>query len=382
MFRGGIDSRPIEPATRLAEGEVLGHTSPHFLSDGRHFIYLSPHADESKSALYLASLGSFERRLLLTGVTDIGYAPPDYLLFVRGGVLLSQKFDLARRELRGEAKRAAAPPRAESIAAFSASANGMLVLQFGETGIRSDLVWRGRDGDLIGPAAAPGMYRQVSLSPDETSAALNLQKPGGESGIDVLRFDKQVRTAVVSSRERILDGIWSPDSRSLAYQVYGSQKTRIFIQALDGSAPKAVLDDGNSNYPDDWSPDGRHLLCRRTGNTVVTVAPDGSGAPPKVLLAGEHVIDQLKFSPDGKWIAYNSDESGRWEVYVARFPGMGPHPASNPSGRLPAALARGRQRAVLSRCGRQVILDGSPNGRWAARGAAKPVISVWCGCEL
>ena len=81
------------------------------------------------------------------------------------------------------------------------------------------------------------------------------------------------------------------------------------------------MDYGNSNYPDAVSPDGKWILCRRNTNTVFIIPPDGNAAP-KVLLETNHLMDEFQFSPDGKWVAYNSDESGRWEVYAARFPEM------------------------------------------------------------
>jgi hypothetical protein len=93
------------------------------------------------------------------------------------------------------------------------------------------------------------------------------------------------------------------------------------MRHLDQPDSKVLLDDGYSNYPDDWSPDGKWLLCRRTGNIVFTLASNGTGKP-HILHESSGELDQLRFSPDGKWVAYNSDESGREEVYAARFPEM------------------------------------------------------------
>jgi Tol biopolymer transport system component len=122
----------------------------------------------------------------------------------------------------------------------------------------------------------------------------------------------------------VYDGVWSPDSRSLVYQVYSPPKTRIMMLTLGQPSPRPLLDDGSFSFPDAWSPDGKWILARKQGamdNTVFLLAADGQSRE-RVLLKTKATTDQFQFSPDGRWLAYNSMESGRWEVYRARFPGM------------------------------------------------------------
>ena len=198
------------------------------------------------------------------------------------------------------------------------TATGRLLLySFGRRLAKSELVWRGRDGRIMGREGGPAGYFQVFLSPDGSRAALNMTN---RYRLWVLQLTDHTMSPV-ESEGRVLDGVWSPDSRRLVFQIYGPQKTQILMQTLGETSPKLLLDDGNSNYPDAWSPDGKWILCRRNTNTVFIIPPDGNAAP-KVLLETNHLMDEFQFSPDGKWVAYNSDESGRWEVYAARFPEM------------------------------------------------------------
>src|SRR5262249_21791274 len=110
------------------------------------------------------------------------------------------------------------------------------------------------------------------------------------------------------------------------YQIYAPPKTRIMALRLGQSSPRLLLDDGSFNFPDDWSPDGKWILTRKQTGREMTLflLPADGRSEKKVLLKTKYVADQFQFAPDGRWVAYNSMESGRWEVYVARFPNMKP----------------------------------------------------------
>jgi len=319
LFRVGVYGGGQGPATTLAEGETLGHRSPHFLADGRHFVFLASNLDERKSAVFLGSLDSLDRKLLLMGASEIEYAAPDYLLFLRNGAVLAQRFDFDRAQPAGPAK--SIYDGSERIVSFAASANGVLFIEFGAPTLQSGLTWHARDGHALGTEGEPGRYWQVSVAPDESAAAINMPEGFGGGRLNLLRFGTPGLTPMTADEGHVLDAVWSPDSRSLVYQIYGRDKTRLMMRRLGQPDSKVLLDDGYSNYPDDWSPDGKWLLCRRTGNIVFALASDGTGKP-HILYESDGELDQFRFSPDGKWVAYNSDESGREEVYAARFPEM------------------------------------------------------------
>src|SRR5262249_11236500 len=142
----------------------------------------------------------------------------------------------------------------------------------------------------------------------------------------LLQLNTNVLSPLTFETDPVFDPIWSPDGKRLAYQIYQPQETKVVTLTLGERSPKGILEDGNFNFPDDWSPAGKWILARRIVNSreaiqpastsisVILIASDGS-APPKVLWETKHLIDQLQFSPDGQWVAYNSIESGQWEVY-------------------------------------------------------------------
>jgi hypothetical protein len=140
--------------------------------------------------------------------------------------------------------------------------------------------------------------------------------------LELLRLDNHVLTLLASETQAsMLDGIWSPDSRQLAYEVQTATQTRIMTISLSETTPKLLYADAVRNYPDDWSPDGKWIIYRREARSVYIVPPDGT-TKPQLLLDAPYAMDQFQFSPDTQWLAYNSMKSGQWEVYVSRFPSM------------------------------------------------------------
>jgi Tol biopolymer transport system component len=163
---------------------------------------------------------------------------------------------------------------------------------------------------------------EVFLSRDGASAAVNLGNASGNLGLIDLATNAISR--LTTEGPVVYDGVWSPDSRNLVYQVYTPPKTRIMELTLGQPSARLLLDDGTLNFPDDWSPDGKWILLRKQvggTNIVFLLAADGR-SQGRVLLKTRFMTDQFQFSPDGRWLAYNSMESGRWEVYLARFPDM------------------------------------------------------------
>jgi hypothetical protein len=207
-----------------------------------------------------------------------------------------------------------------SIAAFSVSETGVLVYRFGAPAV-NQLAWYSRDGRLLGPVGTPARYQQIFLSPDEKLAAVDVRRDETTS-IELLRLDNQILTLLASETQaQVGDGSWSPDSRQLVYEVKTPTQSRIMTISLSEMTPTLVYEDAVRNYADDWSPDGKWIIYRREGRAVYIVPPDGK-TKPQLLLDAAYAMDQFQFSPDTRWLAYNSLKSGRWEVYVSRFPSM------------------------------------------------------------
>ncbi|HKE24637.1 MAG TPA: protein kinase [Bryobacteraceae bacterium] len=330
---GGLSLVAAEggPSRRLAvdEGNLSAYFAPQFLPDGRRFLFVGWDRQSGGAGVYLGDAEGSAARLLVNGATGGQFAPPDYLLFLRGGTLMAQKFDWrqgrpAAESLRiaggssGSNAQRAGPP----ILGFSVSQNGVLAYRTATPMLRDRLVWHDRDGRFLRAAGEPGRYMEVFLSPDGKSAAVNLGSARGNLGI--LDLGTNTMAQVTNEQPIVYDGVWSPDSRKLVYQIYAPPKTRVMELTLGQPSPRLLLDDGFMSFPDAWSPDGKWILVRRQAGrdlSVLLLAAERT-SERRVLLKTKYPTDQFQFSPDGHWLAYNSMESGRWEVYVARFPSM------------------------------------------------------------
>jgi len=319
----------LEPA-RLE----VRHTDPHFLSDGRHFIYRAD-ADGPNAAIYVGSLDSASSQRLLNvawkSPQAVQYVSPGYLLIVQDGALMAQPFDEARLRLSGEARAIvdSFSGATRLYSAFSASGNGVLVHR--KVSLRHRLVWFTRDGTALGPGMPADEYSEPSLSPDGSRVAFILYDPS--TNLDVWTSDvsqKPPTRFTFSAADDYLP-IWSPDGTRIAF---ASQQRpdlpkmcQIYVKPSSGAVgEELVLNTTSDTHPDDWSPDGRYLVFDRrdvnTGQDLWILPLVGDRKPfPFVQTRGNEGEGQ--FSPDGRWIAYASDESGTWQVYVQPFPANG-----------------------------------------------------------
>ena len=305
-----------------------------FLPGGKHFLYLAgSHLAEDNSdrnAVYLASLDSSERRLLLHARSNVVYAA-GHLLFVRDRFLLAQRFDLKNLQLLGE-------PRAiaENVnydhgflrANFAAAADGTLVYQPATAEARTTLHWLDREtARLSDPIATAGDAHTVVLSPDATRVITAEGQPS-----DLFLTDVTRKTRVRITSNRLNDGspVWSPDGKRIAFSSdrHIDYDTYVMSAAQPNSERLLHRIPNNEEGPASWSPDGRLLLLEyandRTGTADIYVAPAAGGGKPTSFIATPADERDAAFSPDGKLVAFTSDESGEREVYVTAFPGPGP----------------------------------------------------------
>jgi Tol biopolymer transport system component len=313
--------------TTLAEGEV-GHWRPFFLPDGRHFIYRVA-AGMTGGPVYLASLDSPERTLLINSDSSNVLYAQGHLLFLRETTLMAQPFDPQRLALAGDPV-----PIAEQIqligvgllGVFSASANGLLVYQTGTGAVGSRLAWYDRAGKQVASVGDVASYGDLELASDSKHASVSLPMTGAR---DIWLFDLErgLRTRFTFDSAAELESIWSPDG---SHVVFNSTRTGFYDlyqkPATGAGADEILFEDKTNKYPLSWSPDGRWILFRAvsgpTGNDLF-VLPLTSDKKPIPFLNTQFNEIFGQFSPDGRWIAYSSNESGRNEVYVASFPGPG-----------------------------------------------------------
>jgi len=306
------------------------HRWPWFLPDGRHFLFTTRAFLSEDEGIYVGSLDSPQHKLLLPLSSNAIYVPPGYLLFMREGSLMGQRFDTRRLQLEGEAF-----PVAEkvsfsanySLGTFSASSSGVLVYSHGQSSQTNwQINWYDRNGKLAGDPVVDG--NGPSLSPDGKMLAFQVPSSGGNVIVWLLDVARKVKTRFSFGKPLSFSAIWSPDGKQIAFGTYVTATTGggIYIKPSDGSSPERLLADGQV-WPDAWSHDGRYVLMRKEGSEGLpqlwALPIQGDRKPFPVVQAPSYHVNWGDFSPDGKWVTYESDESGTSQVYVAPFPGPG-----------------------------------------------------------
>jgi Tol biopolymer transport system component len=302
----------------------IAHLWPQFLPDGKHFLYLAFGTAPGAGAIYAASLDSKERKLILNNTTDAIYASPGYLLFNRQGTLMAQPFDAARLQLGGEAVPIAEGVLAIQItgrAAFTVSDNGVLAYRSGGGTVPLTLAWVSRNGTEQRIAAPAHNYVLPRLSPDGQRLAVGIEEAEGQIWVYDLSRDALTRLTFEGTGN--VDPVWTPDGKRI---VFKGNRNRLFWQPSDGSGAAEELTSSelsSNNVPGSWSPDGQELsLTEDRAVRKIWILPLKDRKPH--LFVDTPTYDTApRFSPDGHWIAYSSNESGRYEIYVRPYPGPG-----------------------------------------------------------
>jgi Tol biopolymer transport system component len=294
---------------------------PDFLPDGRHFLYFDRGRAPELRGVYVGSLDAHETKFLLRTDVQAKYAAPGYLLFMRDETLMAQRFDQSRFELSGVPVPVADGvwfARGAAHAAFSASGNESLVY-VNASAWKSQLAWIDRSGRLLGPLAGPDRYATITpqLSPDATKVAIGR----GE----FRRGDVWILDVTSGTPSRVTFGpeghgvpVWSADGRRLMFQT----GTRIIVRDVERGSDETLFDAARTDSVADWSSDGAFVVLSRSDHDI-WVLPLAGDRRPFPFLETPANKTQAQLAPDGKWIAYTSNETGRDEVYVQSFPESG-----------------------------------------------------------
>jgi eukaryotic-like serine/threonine-protein kinase len=314
-------------ATKV-DAKEEAHRWPYFLPDGRHFLFLGDAQTTENHHIRLGSLDSQETQILFGAVTRIVYAPPGYLLYVNQGALVAQPFDARSLKVTGDPITVAehiAEVGVNHYFDFSVSDNGVLAYQIGSQ--KSQLVWYDREGKKLEPLGDPDSYASVSLSADGRHAAAGLLDPDGrQSDIWLLDLSRGVKTRLTFNPQSDGDPVWSPDGKRIAFSSNRSGDGHIHLYDTSASATgddQLLLNGNADDVPTSWSHDGKNILFMRFQNdrpaSIWLFSLDDRQSKP---LLQSQSFDQASpaFSPNGRFIAYDSTESGRPEVYVQTFP--------------------------------------------------------------
>jgi Tol biopolymer transport system component len=319
---GGVPAVVVKPATERKEIEIGW---PEVLPDGKHFLYMALAANRADSMYRIASLDGKENRPFAPAQSMITYVDPGYLLFLRERTLVAQPFDAKTLKTTGEPIPLAEKVGSDTVGLgrYSVSREGTLAYRTGDTTDR--MVWVDPAGKELETIGDPAQYHDPALSPDGKRLAYDLIDP--RNG----KYDVWVRDLArnVSSRFSFSEGngyvpVWSPDGTRIAYSV-GSD---LVVKSADGQGAETPLGEKSAEFKaaSDWSRDGKYIafsVQAKDTNWDIWILPTFGDRKPYPFLKTKFSELWPYFSPDGRYIAYQSNESGRTEVYVQSFPGPG-----------------------------------------------------------
>jgi eukaryotic-like serine/threonine-protein kinase len=314
---GGERSRPVTTISAAERGDT--HSYPEFLPDGRRFLYYVRSANPDRAGIYVKSLDADDARRIIDTASNVRYVPPGYLIYAHSGVLMAQPFDPDRA-----VATASAIPIADRVdqfpetglAAFSVSAAGVLAYRGSADTALSRLVWFDRTGNRLGEIGEPRPYRNPRLSPDGARVAVELVDRVGNRDIWLMDVARGVPARFTFDTGRDAAPVWSADGKTIAWQ----GNIAMLMKDSSGTRPEERVKD-EPWIPDDWLPDGSGLICHPNAPLqIVTIPMAGTDRTPQVVVEGRTITTQGRMSPDGRWIAFASSDSGRFEVYVQNFP--------------------------------------------------------------
>ncbi|HSB10874.1 MAG TPA: protein kinase [Blastocatellia bacterium] len=302
---------------------------PQFLPDGRHYLYFSPAGQKPGTPIVgVASLDSEENKQLLNAGSAAVYAPPGYLLFRRETTLVAQHFDVTKLELSGEPFPVAEQVGFDGLSfqtLASASDNAVLAYQSMGTG-NSQLVWFDREGKQLGMVGSPGDYSGLALSPDNKRLAFQRVDDTGNVDVWLMEFGANSFSRFTFEPVVEFSPVWSPDGSRIAFAAVEGPPN-IFQKLSSGAGEvvplfKSLL----AKLPRDWSSDGHYIICETVGLTTrwdLWVLSLSGESKFEMFLQTPNNEQRPCFAPSGRWVAYESDESGKKEVYVRSFPASG-----------------------------------------------------------
>jgi Tol biopolymer transport system component len=368
VLANGSQPGPIMEVTTLAPGQI-GHRAPHFLPAGRHFIYYVTGSADVRG-IHVGDLDGTLAQRLFDADTPAVYAA-GHLLYVHQGTLFARRFDPERLTLDGDpatvAKNVTSGTRAE-IAALSASAAGPIAYRTGSPGGKRQFVWFDRAGRELRRVGTPHSFGPSYLSMEPGGRRLAVQRTdGGNTDVWLVDLERGNASPFTTDPEPDIAPLFSPDGERIVYSS-GRTQFNLYERPIGGTvAMDLLVSVDGAKSATDWSSDGRFLLFRSLSRGSIydiwALPMSGERKPFAVVRTMSDERD-AQFSPNGKWIAYQSNQSGRFEIYLQPFPDGGERiPISTNGGAQVRWRGDGRELFYLALDGRLTAVPISfPSG--------------------
>jgi Tol biopolymer transport system component len=361
LFRVSAAGGTPTPVTELDKSRnESSDRHPWFLPDGRHFLYMGRSREPEKTAVFVGDLESpaekQARKRVVSGDTTAVYAAATgnsagYLLFMRDRTLMAQPFNAEKLATSGEAV-----PVAEQVdhsvnlfGVFGVSQTGVLAYMSGGASGGVQITWFDRSGRPAGTVGPRGTIGWASLSPDGTTVATD---PRDGPGVSDLWLHDLTRgaTSRFTFGDNALSPIWSPDGARIIFNAPAKNGNNMFVRNANQTGQEEVLGDSPAQRPTDWSRDGRYIIADQPATGGIWVHPQFGDKKPFAYGHPGFRENDAKLSPDGKWLAYMSNESKRNEIYVLSFPTPegGKFQISTDGGRIPVWSRDGRELYFIS----------------------------------
>ena len=363
---GGV---PTQVTTLDKTQQETRHGSPRFLPDGRHFLYHVQKGGPETWAVYVGSLDSADRKMLIQSEFSAEFAPPNVLLFIRGNALFAQRVDLKTFDPTGEPLllAAAVGGAANGRAGFHASNNGVLVYsKESDLGAGRQLLWVDRAGNRTGPLGPRLNALTLKFSPDGKSIAFSDTSSGEANDIWIHDVDRGLRTRLTTDAASDDNPVWSPDGSQLIFNSTRDGVSGLYQKPANGATPERLLYKSEPRSllaVRDWSHDGRFVLFDKNpasgASRDLWVMPLSGDRKPFPYLVSGFDKSQAALSPNARWVAYVSIESGLLQVVVQPFPdpSKGKWQVSTDGGIRPRWRADGKELYYQNRSGEIVAVS-------------------------
>jgi len=366
--KGGVSTPLIE--SKMLEGRQVGW--PQFLPGGKKFLFVSIGEGNAGSSLHLADADGSHIQTVVAGLSRVEFAPPDRLIYVRDRTLVAQRFDLATGALAGEPIPIAEGLGTDSVglAAFSASRTGVLAYRTGSI-VGGRLVWVDRQGKALEEVGETGDYGDTAISPDGRwlTYTLDLPNSGRDLWVRDLRRGVSSRLTFTPGRER--GPVFSADSRQVVYSRPGAGTGQAIVsRSVDGTGEETVLLQSEGMLrPQSISADGSLMAFVKNEaglEDIWVLDPRQPAKAHAIADAKDFSEDRATLSPDGRWVAYESNESGIGEIYARSTSGAGRWQVSTRGGQEPLFGPDGRELFYLSPSNELVRVSIAPGDAFEA----------------